>query len=374
MKSIRHSKCSRIYKILKEEILSGKYKVDDLFYSETELIKRFEVSRPTTIRVLKDLQNEKLLIRRAGSGTYVSAPPQEKSGVFGVMMAAGDSSQNLHPMITQLLNSTRKINKSLIIGNDGWKSLGHLPEEEQLLNIFQPFQQSKIEGLFFVPFYDIHRHTESNTYELLLNPLNQVFLNHLRSLNIPVVLLDYGMGRFPTHSNYDLITTDHFLGGYLQGQHLLQKTTKSVHFVCAEAQEHIPSIEARREGLRFALQEKGLTMIVRKIDPQNIDQVKKLLDDEKPENIVASNDVFAAKMMNTLYQLQVSIPDQIRIIGFDDNPVSKFSIVPITTIQQPFAEIAEVATKTLLDRVAGVTTPPASILLKPQIVIRESCP
>lgn len=374
MKQIRISKSAHIYKILKAEIFSGKYKPDELFYSETEVMQRFEVSRPTAIRVLKDLQQDKLLVRRIGSGTYVSSPPQEKNAPWGVMMSTGESGHSLHPMISQLLIATRKINKTLIIGDHKWSELESLSKEDQLSILFRPFLQGEIEGLFFVPFYDSPRQSEHNRYEDLLNPFNQLFLDHLQSLTIPVVLLDYGMKSFPCPSDHDLIATDHFQGGYLQGQHLLQNSAGSIHFLCSESHEFIPSIQARREGLQFALREKGLSLKIEKLDPHNIDQINFFLKKEKPNYLIASNDDYAAKIINTLYHLQISIPDQIKVIGFDNSPAAENSVIPITTVQQPFAEIAEVSTKILSDRIAGGTFPRVTILLKPQMIVRRSSP
>ncbi|MES2308554.1 MAG: substrate-binding domain-containing protein [Verrucomicrobiota bacterium] len=367
MKSTRNSKCSRIYKVLKEEILSGKYKPDDLFYSETELIKRFDVSRPTTIRVLRDLQIENLLIRRAGSGTYVSAPPQNQSGTWGTMMDIGESSQTLHPMISQLLNATRKINKTLIIGNHQWSELSNLSDEERLSILCKPFFQSKIEGLFFVPFYDFHKAST-------LDPFNQVFLDHIRNANIPVVFLDFGMEPFPQQSDYDLVSSDHFQGGYLLGKHLLQKSPKKICFLCTYHNEFIPSIQSRREGMMCALREKGLSLSTTKIDPLDIDQVKTFIDKEKPDLLACCTDGFAVKIMTTLHQLKIQIPQKIRILGFDNSPIAQYSITPITTIQQPYDEIAEVAIKRLTDRITKLNIPTCVTLLKPKLIIRNSCP
>ena len=53
------------------EIASGKYGPDGCLPSEAQLVKRFQVSRPTVGRALRDLQAEGLIERRAGSGTYV---------------------------------------------------------------------------------------------------------------------------------------------------------------------------------------------------------------------------------------------------------------------------------------------------------------
>lgn len=372
MKKNRESKSNRIYAALKAEILSGKYQPDDLFYSESDLIKRFKVSRPTTVRVFHQLRSENLLLRRAGAGTYVCAPPQEKSGNWGVMMATKNSDHTLHPMLSQLLNETRNLHKSLIIGTQKWSDLDLLTNEEKIELLTQPLLQAKIEGLFLVPF---HRHSpasDSISPQDFLDPLNLLLLERLQKLKIPVVLIDYGLESFPLSSDYDLVSTDHFLGGYLQGLYLLSKPKKTIVFLSSTTSEFIPSIQARKVGLKLALEKQGIPLHTQNLDSKNIEEIDLFIKKVKPEVIVAFNDHCATELINALFQLQIKVPDQIEIIGFDDHPAAQYCVVPISTIQQPFAALAKVAVKTLLNRIAQPESPFLNILLPPKLLLRQS--
>lgn len=60
---------------LKEEIHDGKFKYGDIFYSEKELARKFNVSSITVIRAVKDLVSQGYLIRYQGKGTFVSHAP-----------------------------------------------------------------------------------------------------------------------------------------------------------------------------------------------------------------------------------------------------------------------------------------------------------
>jgi len=59
----------RIYELLGEDILSGKYLFGDRVSRETSLVKQFDVSRPTAARALKDWESKGLVERRHGAGT-----------------------------------------------------------------------------------------------------------------------------------------------------------------------------------------------------------------------------------------------------------------------------------------------------------------
>src|SRR5437867_2356701 len=60
---------------LMAEIAAGGYRPSGRLPSEAQLVKRFNVSRPTVARALRDLQDRGLIDRRVGSGTYVRQGP-----------------------------------------------------------------------------------------------------------------------------------------------------------------------------------------------------------------------------------------------------------------------------------------------------------
>ena len=67
-------KYRQVFTALKREIQSGRWKPGDRLPSEAELVRTFGASRITVGRAVRDLQAAGLVERRAGSGTYVTAP------------------------------------------------------------------------------------------------------------------------------------------------------------------------------------------------------------------------------------------------------------------------------------------------------------
>src|SRR5690606_22279608 len=69
---------------LAAEINSGKYGAGARLPSEAQLVRRYNVSRPTVGRARRDLQDQGYLTRRAGSGTYVrdSREPGATAPIF----------------------------------------------------------------------------------------------------------------------------------------------------------------------------------------------------------------------------------------------------------------------------------------------------
>jgi LacI family transcriptional regulator len=69
----------------------------------------------------------------------------------------------------------------------------------------------------------------------------------------------------------------------------------------------------------------------------------------------------------------IHVPHDFRVVGFDDVKYATLVSVPLTTIHQPCRDIAIIAYRTMMERLAEPTLPPRSINLTPRLVVRESC-
>ena len=79
-------KYQQIYKQLHGRIEAGAYKEGDRLPTEAELVEQFGTSRLTVARALKDLQVAGLVVRRAGSGTYVKKTVTVVDHLFGLVI------------------------------------------------------------------------------------------------------------------------------------------------------------------------------------------------------------------------------------------------------------------------------------------------
>jgi len=69
----------------------------------------------------------------------------------------------------------------------------------------------------------------------------------------------------------------------------------------------------------------------------------------------------------------LKVPDDISVIGFDDNPACLFGPVALTTIRQPLFKMAEDSVHLLNSIIAGKGKTKKKNILSPELVIRESC-
>lgn len=92
---------------------------------------------------------------------------------------------------------------------------------------------------------------------------------------------------------------------------------------------------------------------------------------DRPTAVFASNDEMAAGIMKVAKQLELRVPDDLSIVGFDDLPLAKQLYPALTTIRQPIRAMAETATQLLLNILRG-EEPGAASLIPSTPQFRES--
>ena len=70
---------------LRESVINGEYREGAKLPSEAELVRRFGVARMTIVKAFKELEQQGLVVRRPGSGTFV-APTSQESRLFGLLI------------------------------------------------------------------------------------------------------------------------------------------------------------------------------------------------------------------------------------------------------------------------------------------------
>ncbi|VAX35297.1 hypothetical protein MNBD_UNCLBAC01-1758 [hydrothermal vent metagenome] len=92
-----------------------------------------------------------------------------------------------------------------------------------------------------------------------------------------------------------------------------------------------------------------------------------------PTAVFAASDEMALEMIATFLEKGIKVPEDISVIGFDDNPACLFGPVAVTTIRQPLFKMAEDAVRQLNSIIGGQSKKVHKTLLIPELVIRESC-
>ena len=94
--------------------------------------------------------------------------------------------------------------------------------------------------------------------------------------------------------------------------------------------------------------------------------------ENRPTAIFASNDYMAAGVLKVTHNLNLHVPNDVSIVGFDDAPVSRQIWPSLSTIKQPVVEMSERAAKLLINRINDPIKPASAITLDSKILLRAS--
>jgi LacI family transcriptional regulator len=136
----------------------------------------------------------------------------------------------------------------------------------------------------------------------------------------------------------------------------------------------------RLEGYRQALKQKGVALkenyiakgdYSRRSARAAMEQFLKL--EEPPTAVFIASDDMALEAIEVIIEKGLKVPEDISVIGFDDNPASIYGPVALTTVRQPLFHMAQLATKELNALITGKKKAAVKIILPTELVIRESC-
>jgi len=93
----------------------------------------------------------------------------------------------------------------------------------------------------------------------------------------------------------------------------------------------------------------------------------------RPTAVFAASDVMALELIDVAKKIPVQIPEELSIIGFDDNPLAEYSPISLTTVSQPLAEMGRLGLENLHQIALGKAKLPVKIMLEAKLVERDSC-
>nr|WP_198980573.1 LacI family DNA-binding transcriptional regulator [Herbaspirillum sp. ASV7] len=208
---------------------------------------------------------------------------------------------------------------------------------------------------------------------LIIATLNQSHLQPTGRLDIPTVLLD----RAPKERDIDLVSTDNFLGGQLAAQHLLELHRRRV--ACIAGPAGLELSEQRVEGLRHTLAQGGVEMAAGDLLHADFSGIggyqaamRLLQGERRPDAIFCCNDMMAIGVLRAAGELQIEVPGQLSVIGFDDIELAQFVHPPLTTVAQNTRRLGNLTAQFLLERIADPALPARRETVAPQLQVRGS--
>jgi LacI family transcriptional regulator len=165
------------------------------------------------------------------------------------------------------------------------------------------------------------------------------------------------------------------LGGRLAAQHLISQGCAQLAFVGGPLQ--LRAVRHRLQGAQQAADRAGVPLRViethnLKIAPGREAAEQLLRSDTAVDGIICASDLLAIGVIAAVSDLGLRVPDDLAVIGYDDNHFAAESTIPISTIAQPGYRMGEMAAELLLDELGGSHERHQAILLDPHLIARRS--
>ena len=303
-------------------------------------------------RISKTTQQE--IIEEARKLNYTPNPMAQglrlnKTMMIGVIIP--DISNPFFSSVAKIVEDiTRKNGYSIILGD----SQETEEIERQSLKIMQ---SRKVDGLIIAPVGLSAEHIEK-----------------FQNQGTPVVVID----RYFKNSKLPYIGTDNYRGSYEAVEHIIKNGHKRIG-VIKGLDGTIPNDE-RIRGYREAIENNGLQLDESLVvgdsfgEENGYLETKLLLKHENPPSaIFAISNLISLGVLRACAELNLSIPDDLSIVAFDDQPYSRFLKTPMTMVEQKTKEMGYAAMKLLLQQIENKQILRSQNLLIPtNLIKRES--
>jgi LacI family transcriptional regulator len=203
-------------------------------------------------------------------------------------------------------------------------------------------------------------------------------LNHFQVFadrGIPVIFFD----RVEENVESTKVIIDNYKNGYQATQHLVEQGCKRIVMVTASLKRNVYA--QRFKGYKDALYDNGikfddkLVLIKDLSEKCGVEAAKQIMKmNPLPDGAFITNDFSAAVCMQTLKENGIRIPQDIAVVGFNNDTISKIVEPQLTTINYPGIDIGEIAARNLIDHLKGKSniSQTNTIVVKSELIIRKS--
>jgi LacI family transcriptional regulator, repressor for deo operon, udp, cdd, tsx, nupC, and nupG len=173
-----------------------------------------------------------------------------------------------------------------------------------------------------------------------------------------------------------VIRTDHRVGAAEATRHLVELGHRRIAHITGT--KRAPSTAHRLEGYRAALESAALPLSPELVYPGDFTMqsgaagIETLMAlDEPPTAVLCGNDEMAFGAIRMLHKLELTVPKDVSIVGFDDQNMAAFYNPPLTTVNIPRHELGRRAALQLIEQLEGRDVA-HEVVLPTRLVIRES--
>lgn len=224
-------------------------------------------------------------------------------------------------------------------------------EDEEQLQLPRIYNQKKVDGF------------------IILGQISNEYINLLQDTEVPFVFLDF----YTDHAEIDSVISDSYYGVYELTNYIIGKGHQDIAFVGNIYSTS--SIQDRFLGYYKSLLEHKIKLKESYIIPDR-DEKGSFIDLQLPHDLptafVCNCDKVAYDLIQKLQRDGYKVPEDISVVGFDNDIYSTISNPKITTIKVDIEEMSHSAVKFVIQKIRNINEKYGRVLVKGKIIHRDS--
>jgi LacI family transcriptional regulator len=197
------------------------------------------------------------------------------------------------------------------------------------------------------------------------------YLKVAASGSAPIVTIDRRIEVAQT----DSVEVENRLGARMAVEHLISHGYKKI--TCIVMNSHLRPVRERIAGYEECLRSAKLTHIKKVMLPDEAAALQTLPalfnSNRRPDALFTANNACTITVIKTLRAMNIEVPRDLALVGFDDVDFYTLLNPPVTTIRQPATELGRTSTRLLLQRIKGESSSKVRAVLPVTLIVRESC-
>lgn len=220
------------------------------------------------------------------------------------------------------------------------------------IDLLQSMFRQHIDGILFIPT------GRRSDYAILENA------------PIPIVFVDREAAAFSS------VSTDNYAGGQLAARHLVGLGHRRMGLLIGDP--HVKNIQQRVEGFKQVLKEHDISVPPHHIitGAQNFETGRDIqlmmVAADRPTAVFATNDIIALGAWHKLQDMNLRVPADLSLVGFDNIDMSQWVVPPLTTVEQDKRELGRQSVVTLMKAVQSKDASASLTHLPPKLIVRGS--
>lgn len=189
---------------------------------------------------------------------------------------------------------------------------------------------------------------EANQVDGIISGSHNLGIEDYNRVTAPIISFDRNLS-----PDIPVVSSDNYGGGVLAAQTLVKTGAKDIIMITGNDNSNSPT-GLRHAGFASILPDAPIINVSSDFSPVRKEmEIKNILTQQKPDAIFASDDLTAILIINIAKELGISVPDQLKVIGYDGTYFIENYYPQLTTIKQPLEEIAFLCVELLLQKIEG---------------------